>query len=296
MSFSGTIASDFMNLARIPLGKRPSLIDFASNDFISLRNSLIKYIKSVYPLEYTYFVESDLGMVFIELIAYMGSVMSMKADMLANENFFATAKQRSSVRKLLQLVGVRMRGPLSAAADARIIFTESPIEVGGNAYYTIPPANRTVSITSPEDGGAVTYTIYKVVNGLVDISNPTGDILLNSGESDSSNLLGAGSSTVYSNLVFQEGVLVTDSGSFGVTEGVKTIKLTQAPVVEGSVQVFITSPDSAVSGAYTEVDNLYFASGSTDKIFQLVNGSNYDATVVFGDGQTLGSFNFCTAR
>ena len=87
MSFSGTIDSDYMKLAHIPLVKRPSLINFTDNDFLSLRDSLIKYAKAVYPLEYQYFVESDLGMMFIELVAYMGSVMSMKADMVANENF-----------------------------------------------------------------------------------------------------------------------------------------------------------------------------------------------------------------
>jgi hypothetical protein len=120
MNFSGTINSDFMKLAEIPESKRPTLINFAATDFVSLRNSLIEYAKAVYPLEYEYFVESDLGMMFIELVAYMGSVMSMKADMLANENFFATATQRGSIIKLLQLIGVRLRGPLSAAADAQL--------------------------------------------------------------------------------------------------------------------------------------------------------------------------------
>jgi len=287
MSFSGTIASDYLALAKIPVLKRPSLINFAATDFISLRNSLIAYIKAVYPLEYTYFVESDLGMMFIEQVAYMGSVLSMKADMLANENFFATAKQRSSIKKLLQLIGVRMRGPLSAAADAQVTFESSPADSGDNEiYYNIAPASRTVSITSPEDGGSVTYTLYKVVNGLVAQANSAGNILLYDSESDNPD--GTPSHTVYSNLVLQEGVFVTDGGSFAATEGIKTVKLSQSPVVEGSVEVFITSTDSAVSGVYEEVDNIYFASGASDKIYELVYGTNYDATVVFGDG-TVGT-------
>ena len=98
MNFSGTIESDFMKLAEVPVRKRPSLINFAATDFLTLRNSLIDYAKAVYPRDYKYFVESDLGMMFLELVAYMGSVMSMKADMLANENFLATANQRSSVK------------------------------------------------------------------------------------------------------------------------------------------------------------------------------------------------------
>mgnify|MGYP005996674137 FL=1 len=49
MNFSGTIASDFMKLANIPVSKRPSLINFAATDFVSLRKSLIDYAKAVYP-------------------------------------------------------------------------------------------------------------------------------------------------------------------------------------------------------------------------------------------------------
>jgi hypothetical protein len=273
MNFSGTITSDFMKLAEIPIQKRPSLINFAATDFVSLRNSLINYAKAVYPTEYQYFVESDLGIMFIELVAYMGSVMSMKADMLANENFLATANQRASVKKLLELIGVRMRGPLSAAADAQITWDLTP---GDTTKISL--ANRTFNVTSPEDGGGVTYTLYKVVNGLVDEATANGSIELTTAESDNAD------NTVFSNLVLQEGALVTDSGDFAATEGTKTIKLTQNPVVEGSIQVYITAPDASVEGAYTEVDNIYFASGSSDRIFEVVYDGDYGATIVFGDG------------
>ena len=277
MNFSGTISSDFMKLAKVPIKKRPEFIDFAATDFISLRKSLIDYIKAVYPTEYQYFVESDLGLMFIELIAYMGSVMSMKADMLANENFFATARQRSSVKKLLELVGVRMRGPLSAVADGKITLDEAPTAA---TTLTLTPAQRTTTVESPEDDGPLTYTLYKVVNGLADTANSTGNIILNVSESDNTN----DTSTIYSNLAVQEGALVVDTGDFAATEGIKTIKLTQTPVIDGSVEVFINSSNSAASGAFKEVDNVYFASGTNDRIFEVVYDSDYGATIVFGDG------------
>jgi len=274
MNFSGTIASDFMKLAKVPITKRPSLINFAATDFLTLRNSLIDYAKVVYPRDYKYFVESDLGMMFLELVAYMGSVMSMKADMLANENFLATANQRTSVKKLLELIGVRMRGPLSSAADAKIT-SETPIV----RAVTISAANRIIETLSPEDGGAVTFTLYKVVNGLVDTVNSTGDIYLYY------NTEGQGSPvTVFENVVLQEGALVKDSGEFAATEGIKTIKLNKGPVVEGSVQVYTDGPDSTKNGAFVEVPNIYFASGSSDKIFEVVYDDDFNATVVFGDG------------
>ncbi len=273
MNFSGTIASDFMKLAQVPITKRPSLINFAATDFITLRNSLIAYAKAVYPRDYKYFVESDLGMMFLELVAYMGAVMSMKADMLANENFLATANQRTSVKKLLELIGIRMKGPLSSAADAKLT---SPVTVGTD--ISITPSNRTIETTSPEDGGALTFTLYKVVNGLVDTVNSTGNIILVASEGQGDPI------TVFENLVIQEGALVKDSGEFAATEGVKTIKLTKGPVVEGSVQIYTDGPDSTKNGAFIEVPNIYFASGSSDKIFEVVYDDDFNATVVFGDG------------
>jgi hypothetical protein len=272
MNFSGTISSDFMKLANIPVSKRPSQINFAATDFLSLRNSLIDYAKAVYPDDYKYFVESDLGLMFLELTAYMGAVMSMKADMLANENFLATAKQRSSIKKLLELIGVRMRGPLSSAADVKLTFD---INVNGK---TINPNSRVVAAVSPEDGGNLSFTLYKVVNGLVDTVNSTGDITLDESEADDSD------GKIYSNFVIQEGALVDEQGEFAATEGIKTIKLSQGPVVEGSIGVFVTSPNAETTGAYTEVPNVYYASGSSDKIFEVVYDDEYNATVVFGDG------------
>lgn len=279
MNFSGGISSDFMKLAEVPIQKRPTLINFANNDFLSLRNSLIQYARTVYPNDYQYFTESDFGMMLIELVAYMGSVMSMKADMLANENFLATARQRSSVKKLLELVGVKMRGPLSAAAQAQLSINQSLASYTSVDPVTIEPSQRVISIPSPEDGVTVSYTLYKIVNGLVDTINANGDILLY----PSSEGLGT-NKNIFRNLVLQEGALVSETGDFTATESVKSIKLSQGPVVDGSVQVFVTDPDKTVAtGAYSEVQNIYFASGGSDRIFQVLYDDNYNATVIFGD-------------
>jgi predicted phage baseplate assembly protein len=162
---------------------------------------------------------------------------------------------------------------LSAACDAKITFDDPVI---GSVQMTVD--QRVVNITSPEDGGALTYTLYKVVNGLVNVANSNGSIRLNEGEADDAD------KKVFTNLVLQEGALVSETGSFAATEGVKSIKLNQGPVVEGSVAVYVSSPTTGQTGAYREVPNLYFASGVSDKIFEVVYDDNYNATVLFGDG------------
>tara|TARA_R110002051_G_scaffold63874_1_gene116239 strand:+ start:1966 stop:3588 length:1623 start_codon:yes stop_codon:yes gene_type:complete len=303
MVFTGEAKSDFLKDVIIPISKRNSVIDYAATDFLSIRDSIIEYIQAVYPLEYENFSESDLGIMLIEIVAYMGSVFSLKADMLANENYLQTAKLRKNVKKLLGLIGVRMKGPISAAANARITWPwiSSPWVTGdGEAQAThtiiLTPDARVFSITSPEDGAQVSYTLYKVLsNGQVDLSNQTGNISLEGSESEGGPLSG-----VHENLVLLEGSLVSQTGGFTSTESSKIISLTNSPVVEGSINVFIEG-DADTSGTYRQVEHLYAASGEGDKIFQVSTDDDFTANVVFGDnvmGQSpnVGDSYFCTYR
>ena len=83
----------------------------------SLRQNLIDYIKATFPLDYNNFESSDFGMLLLEMMAAVGHIQSNKSDYLANENYIGTARSRDSVKKLLELIGVRMKGPISAAAN-----------------------------------------------------------------------------------------------------------------------------------------------------------------------------------
>ena len=47
MVFSGTAQTDFMKLFTVPDSKKQEFIDFAGNDFLSIRAGMIDYIKSV---------------------------------------------------------------------------------------------------------------------------------------------------------------------------------------------------------------------------------------------------------
>ena len=274
--FQGTVASDFMKSVAISDSQKIDLIDYTSSDFISLRAALINYIKAAYPLDYQNFSESDLGMMLIEVIAYMGAVMSLKADLLANENYIATATNRFNVQKLLELIGIRMRGPTSALASSKLT-----LDTSSNApFLSIRPQSRVISLISPLDGAPISYTLYKVVAGQIDDVNDTGSIILYREEATNPS-----EAQVWENTILLEGALVVQTGSFGGLDVVKTIALEQGPVVDGSVEVFVTAPlGSGASGTYQQVESIYFASGATDNIFQVNLNSNFGGEVVFGDG------------
>ena len=120
MSFSGTADSDFMKLSQIPEVRKSDYINFAATDFDSIKDSLLQYINAVYPEDYNNFYSSELGIMLVELISYMGAVTSFKADALANECFIGTVKTRDNLRNLLELIGVSLKGPTSSSAKAKI--------------------------------------------------------------------------------------------------------------------------------------------------------------------------------
>ena len=157
--FSGTVESDYLKYLPGRLDDKEKLLDFAASDFLTYRDTLLGYVKANFPLDYNNFEESDFGILLIELMAAVGHIQSHKSDYLANQNFLRTASERSSVKKLLELIGIRMKGPISAVADASITFTS---EQNGTSSLTLRPSDRTITVTSPEDSNPLTFTIYKV--------------------------------------------------------------------------------------------------------------------------------------
>jgi len=271
VAFSGTVQSDYLKFLPTELEDKSKLIDFAAADFASYKEALINYVKATFPLDYNNFESSDFGTLLIELMAAVGHIQSNKADYLANENFLGTARSRDSVKRILELIGVRMKGPIAAAADAKIT-VETAIDTSA---MVIPESERTFTINSTEDGGSLSFTMYKLnSDGTVDLDRTDTDLLVPA----TSN----GTVATAENLVVQEGALVVESGLFNSPDAIKEVQLGQAPFVEKSAQVFITGAAST-QGIYKEEDNIYFASGGSDKIFQVTTDENFRASILFGD-------------
>ena len=105
-AFDGTVASDFLGLGKVPDILKGESIDFSVADFTEFKTALINYVKSVYPTDYDNFVESDLGVMLIELFAYLASVLSLKADLMANEMYLPTVRTVGNLQKLFNLIGI----------------------------------------------------------------------------------------------------------------------------------------------------------------------------------------------
>lgn len=271
-----TAGSDFMKSVVFKEDEKSSLIDFAATDFITLRDRLVSYLRAVYPLDYNLFAESDLGMAFVELIAYMGTVMSMKTDMLAHEMFLKTVKSQANLRKIFEVIGVDLRGPGSASAKTRVT-ADTALTAPS---LTIAAANRVFDSTSDLDGQPVNYTLYSTTNGFIDNPTDTADLELFKVDSEGE------AGLEWNNLLLVEGSLAVDTGTFSDVDVLKRITLENSPVVDGSIQVFVSNANSAASGVYKEVTSLLSTSSSDLKVFQTSYTDDFKATLEFGDGIT----------
>jgi len=270
-----TAGSDYQKLIQSAdsYSNKKELIDYAATDFGTLRDSLIAYMRAVYPEDYQNFSESDFGVMFTELVAYMGAVLSFKADALANENFISTAKNRKNVKKLLQLIGINLKGPTSAASTGTLTLNDAE-----SSPFSIASEDRSFIITSPFDGGSLQFTLYKTLGGKV-VGMTSNSTQLDFAEADSTDEGGV----EWTNLALLEGTLVEETGIFNSTEVFKTISLGESPVIEQSVQIYVNDSGD-LGGPYTQVENVLSASGPSDKIFDVLYDDLYNATIRFGDG------------
>ena len=167
--------------------------------------------------------------------------------------------------------------PTSAQADATITVADTG---QSETDLYLKPENRVITVTSPEDGQQLTYTVYGTRSGQVeDLLNSSGSVLFNE-----ANL---GTSAVDSSSwtgVLLEGAFAVQEGSFDQVDVLKSIVLDESPVVQNSVQVYVN--ENGTAAAYRQVESLFQTSSSDDRVFEVVYGNDYAATIEFGNGTT----------
>lgn len=122
------------------LTPRPQ-IDYTDKDFDSLRLALLGFAELRLP-EWTDRNPADLGMLMLDLFAYVGDVVLYYQDRMANEFFLDTATERASIVSHLDAIGYRLAPARAASADIDLTFDPGPPSV------TIPTGAqfRTVGI------------------------------------------------------------------------------------------------------------------------------------------------------
>ena len=118
-------------------------IKYINREFSDLRESLIEHAKNYFPDAYNDFSPTSPGMMFIEMAAYVGDVLSFYQDNQLQETFLQHAKNPANLYSLAYMMGYTPRA--SAAAETELTVTQRVAAVAPD--YT-PNWNQAVSVAA----------------------------------------------------------------------------------------------------------------------------------------------------
>jgi hypothetical protein len=95
-------------------------VSYLAKNFSEYRQNLIEFAKSYYPNTYSDFNEASPGMMFVEMAAYVGDVMSFYIDNQFKENLLLFAKERNNVVSISQALGYKPKLTAAATVEADI--------------------------------------------------------------------------------------------------------------------------------------------------------------------------------
>lgn len=230
-------------------------IDYTSRDFAAIREALLERANTLVP-EWNTNNASDLGVVLMELFAYVGDVLAFYQDRIAGEAYLSTATQESTVRAIARMLGYTPVG-LSAAVGT-VTFSVPPTT---NSTVTVPARTKVQTVRTDGQPGL----IYETDEDLV-IEGSTLDPP-----------------------VFSKSVTVTQGETIplemlGTSNGraLQNFSLFRTNVVESSVVIDVVE-STGRTFRWTKVADL-FESKPGDLHYTLATDGAGVTTVEFGDG------------
>lgn len=142
-------------------------IKYVNRDFSDFRSQLIEYAKNYFPDSYNDFTPSSPGMMFIEMAAYVGDILSFYQDTQLQETYIQHAKNPSNLFNLAYMMGYRPKVTTASEVDVEVSHLVDAIallgkDVGPDWTQALQiPANTRLKATS---AGQVNFYINKPIN------------------------------------------------------------------------------------------------------------------------------------
>jgi hypothetical protein len=151
-------------------------IQYINKDFTELRASLINYARTYFPTTYNDFSPASPGMMFMEMAAYVGDIMSFYLDNQIQETYLQYARQTNNLYELAYMFGYKPNVTQVATVDIEFYQQVPAAGVVGSQYpdfsYALYIPNNTI-VTSTASG-SISFLIEDPVDFSVSSSgDPT---------------------------------------------------------------------------------------------------------------------------
>jgi len=130
-------------------------VRYLNKDFSQIRNNLMEFAKQYYPNTHKDFNESSPGMMFIEMAAYVGDVMSYYVDSQFKESLLGYSEELRTLYSMAQTFGYKPRLTAPSSVELEV--------------FQLVPAKGTASNIEPD----LDYALNIPVGARIESSNGT---------------------------------------------------------------------------------------------------------------------------
>ena len=243
-------------------------VNYLNKDFSDFRDNLIEFAKVYFPNTYNDFNEASPGMMFIEMAAYVGDVLSYYIDSQFRESLLAYAEEKRNIYTIAQSFGYKPK-------------TTSPSSVVLDVYQSIPALNQIPDLRyalNVEAGTTITAGSTGTTFRTLEDCNFK---FSSSYDSRETSILESDRGVVTKFLMkkkvkAESGNIITETFSFGAATKYSQIKLANTDVID------IISVTDSDSNKWYEVDSL-----ARDTVFEDMEINTLNSPDLVEDRETV---------
>jgi len=141
--------------------KKPP-ISYTSRDFNSIKQDLINYAKVYYPNTYKDFNEASFGSLMVDMVSYVGDILSFYVDYQTNETLLDTAIEENSIARIAKQLGYKFNSTPSATGQAAFFVSVPATSNGSGPDTDLVPILKAGTLVSSDSG--VIYTLSEDID------------------------------------------------------------------------------------------------------------------------------------
>ena len=108
-------------------------VKYLSKDYNGFKNQLIEFTQTYFPNNFNDFSEGNPGMMFLEMAAYVGDVLSFYTDTQLRESFLNLTQDRKNLYNLAYSMGYKPK--ITSAASVNLDISQLvPSKIVGGSY------------------------------------------------------------------------------------------------------------------------------------------------------------------
>jgi hypothetical protein len=124
-------------------------VNYLNKDFNDFKGNLIEFAKQYFPNTYNDFNEASPGMMFVEMAAYVGDVLSYYIDSQFRESLLSYAQEKRNVYNIAQSFGYKPRTTSASTAILDVFQTVPALNELPDLRYSLNiPAGAVINASS----------------------------------------------------------------------------------------------------------------------------------------------------